>query len=389
MVAGEPSGDQLGAGLMRFLKRELDDRIVFAGVGGEQMRSEGLESLFPMSDLSVMGFSEVLPRLLLLNRRIKQTELAVRSLNPDILVTIDSPGFTFRLAKKVQKLGFPKVHYVAPTVWAWKPSRARKMSKLYDHLMVLLPFEPQYFNYQGMECTFVGHPIAKETSSELGAKFRQDRNIQNKKTLGIFPGSRKSEVLRMLPIFTNVVDKLSMDFPRLEIIITTVPHLKPLISLLTDDWKLKPTIVDSFLERKAAHQACSVALAASGTITTELAAAKVPVVVGYKVSPFTAFLARRLLKISHVSLVNIVAGKRIIPEFVQNECSSKNLLKEVRELLISSSARQLQVREQLGALKKMDGGTEGGYAKASQVIQGTLNSNSDKLFQSRGSKCLS
>ena len=384
MVAGEPSGDQLGAGLMRFLKRELDGEIVFAGVGGEQMGAEGLDSLFPMSDLSVMGFSEVLPRLLLLNRRLQQTALSVKGLNPDILVTIDSPGFTFRLAKKLQKFDFPKIHYVAPTVWAWKPSRARKMSKLYNHLMVLLPFEPQYFNYAGMKCTFVGHPIAKETSSELGIKFRQDRNIKNKQTLGIFPGSRKSEVLRMLPIFTDVVEELSTDFPRLEIIITTVPHLRPLISSFTNDWGFQPIIVDSFLERKEAHQACNVALAASGTITTELAAAKVPVVVGYKVSSFTAFIARRLLKISHVSLVNIVSGKRIIPEFIQDECSPKNLLKAVRELLISSSARQRQVQDQLYALRALDGGTEGGYAKASQVIQATLSSNADKSIKSRG-----
>lgn len=374
MVAGEPSGDQLGAGLMKFLKRDLGDQLMFAGVGGEQMRSEGLESLFPMSDLSVMGFTEVLPRIFSLNQRIKETALSLKGLNPDILVTIDSPGFTFRLAKKVQKLEFPKVHYVAPTVWAWKPSRARKMSKLYNHLMVLLPFEPQYFNYEGMKCTFVGHPIAKESSSELGIKFRQDKNIRGSQTLGIFPGSRKSEVLRMLPIFTSVVEQLSIDFPRLKIIITTVPHLKPLISLFTGSWKFKPTITDSFLERKAAHQACNVALAASGTITTELAAAKVPVVVGYKVSPITAFIARRLLRISHVSLVNIVAGKRIIPEFLQSECSSKNLLKAVTELLISPSARQWQIREQLDALRELDGGIEGGYEKASQVIQTTLNS---------------
>jgi len=383
MVAGEPSGDQLGAGLMKFLKRGLGDQIAFAGVGGEQMESEGLESLFPMSDLSVMGFAEVLPRIFLLNRRLKETALSVRDLNPDILLTIDSPGFTFRLAKKVQSFDFPKVHYVAPTVWAWRPSRAREMSKLYDHLMVLLPFEPQYFNYQDMKCTFVGHPVAKESSAALGIKFREDKDIINKQTLGIFPGSRKSEVLRMIPIFTKVVEQLSKDFPKLKIIITTVPHLKSLISLSTSDWKFKPIIVDSFIERKAAHQACNVAIAASGTISTELAAAKVPVVVGYKVSPLTAFIAKKLLRVSHVSLINIVARKRIIPEFLQDECSPKNLLGSVTELLTNSSARQLQVRDQLDALREMDGGTEGGYAKASEVIQATLSTKSGTLFKSR------
>jgi lipid-A-disaccharide synthase len=383
LVAGEPSGDQLGAGLMNCLKRELGDQTVFAGIGGEQMLSEGLKSLFPMSDLSVMGLAEVLPKIFFLNQRLKQTTRSVQCIDPDILITIDSPGFTFRLAKNVQNLTFPKVHYVAPTVWAWKPSRAQKISNLYDHLMVLLPFEPQYFNYDNMKCTFVGHPIAKDISDKLGVKFREDKKIGKKKALGIFPGSRKSEVLRMLPVFSQVIEQLSTKFPELEIIITTIPHLSPLISSVTRDWKLRITVIDSFSERKAAHQACTVALAASGTITTELAAAKVPVVVGYKVSPITAFIARRLLRVSHVSLVNIIKGKRIIPEFLQDECSSKNLLNAVTELLVNPSVRELQVREQINALRELSEGTEGGYSKASKVIQDTLDSHLNKPSKSR------
>ena len=186
---------------MASLQKQFGKSPSFWGVGGEQMASEGLESLFPMSDLSIMGLVEVLPRISLLRQRLRETADEIRRVNPDLLITIDSPGFNFRLIELLQDLNFPKIHYVAPTVWAWRPSRAKTMSKFYDHLMVLLPFEPQYFDYDNMECTFVGHPVTEELPERLGEEFREKKDIPERTILGVFPGSRKAEVLRMLPVF--------------------------------------------------------------------------------------------------------------------------------------------------------------------------------------------
>lgn len=372
MLAGEPSGDQLGAGLMAALQSKFGKDINFIGIGGEQMSSKGLKSLFPMSDLSVMGFVEILPRIFLLRRRLRETSEALRRINPDVLVTIDSPGFNFRLIELIQDLNFPKIHYVAPTVWAWRPSRARKMSKLYDHLMVLLPFEPQYFKFDNMKCTFVGHPVTEDVPERLGKQFKNKEKLENARVLGVFPGSRKSEVLRMLPVFGKTVEELSVKFPNLEIVITTIPHLAPIVASMTSHWKLNVTLVTSFIERKGAQKACDVALATSGTITTELAAAKVPVVVGYRVSPITAFVARRLLKVSYVSLLNIVMGKRVLPEYLQGDCSPLRLSAALSELLLCDTARQAQVGEQLLALKKLTSGSETGYIKAASVVSDTI-----------------
>ena len=280
------------------LRKQLGKELNFSGIGGEQMTSEGLKSLFPMSDLSVMGLVEILPRISLLRRRLRETAKAIREINPDVLITIDSPGFNFRLIELLQDLNFPKIHYVAPTVWAWRPSRAKKMSEFYDHLMVLLPFEPEYFKYGDMKCTFVGHPATEEVPEELGLKFRQERKLSDKTILGIFPGSRRSEVLRMLPLFGETLRELSDKFPQLEVVITTIPHLSTLVSSMTINWTVNVTLVNSFIERKGAQRACDVGLAASGTITTELAAAKVPVIVGYKVaSPDTRQLGKHLISV--------------------------------------------------------------------------------------------
>jgi len=357
---------------MSSLKKELGKNVAFSGIGGEQMSLQGLKSLFPMSDLSVMGLIEVLPRIFLIRRRLRETAKEIRRINPDILVTIDSPGFNFRLAELLQDLNFPKIHYVAPTVWAWKPSRAKRMSKFYDHLMVLLPFEPQYFNYDNMKCTFVGHPVTEEVPDSLGQKFRDKWNLSGKTILGIFPGSRKSEVLRMLPVFEKATRELSLKFPKLEIVITTIPYLGSLVASMTSDWEFNVTLIDSFADRKGAQKACDVALAASGTITTELAAAKVPVIVGYKVSTITAFIARRLLKVSYVSLLNIATGRKILPEFLQRDCNPVILSGALTELLADETKRQIQIEAQLLALEELNNGAENGYSRAARVVSDAI-----------------
>ena len=354
------------------LRKQLGKELNFSGIGGEQMTSEGLKSLFPMSDLSVMGLVEILPRISLLRRRLRETAKAIREINPDVLITIDSPGFNFRLIELLQDLNFPKIHYVAPTVWAWRPSRAKKMSEFYDHLMVLLPFEPEYFKYGDMKCTFVGHPATEEVPEELGLKFRQERKLSDKTILGIFPGSRRSEVLRMLPLFGETLRELSDKFPQLEVVITTIPHLSTLVSSMTINWTVNVTLVNSFIERKGAQRACDVGLAASGTITTELAAAKVPVVVGYKVAPITALIARNLLKVSYVSLLNIATGRRILPEFLQQDCNPKKLSEAIGELLADRRTREKQICEQTLALKELSSGAEGGYSKAARIVKDAL-----------------
>ena len=354
---------------MASLQKQFGKSPSFWGVGGDQMASEGLKSLFPMSDLSIMGLVEVLPRISLLRQRLRETADEIRRVNPDVLITIDSPGFNFRLIELLQDLNFPKIHYVAPTVWAWRPSRAKKMSKFYDHLMVLLPFEPQYFNYDNMKCTFVGHPVTEELPERLGAEFREKEDISERTILGVFPGSRKTEVLRMLPVFEKAVKQLSVNFPELKIVITTIPHLSSLVRSMTSSWSLNVILVDSFSERRGAQKECDVALAASGTITTELAAAKVPVIVGYKVAPITAFIARRLLKVSYVSLLNIAVGRRVLPEFLQQECNPRKLSDAITELLLDKTRRENQISEQLLALKEVNSRGENGYSKAAAIVR--------------------
>ena len=373
LVAGEPSGDQLGANLMNALRHLYSNQIQFVGIGGEEMEAQGLKSLFPMAELSIMGLIEVLPRAAKLYRRILETTRMIRRVQPAAIVTIDSPGFNFRLIRRLQELDIPRIHYVAPTVWAWKPGRAKVMSGLFDHLMVLLPFERQYFEKCGLACTFVGHPAASDSQPGAGEKFRAEHKLERANIIGVFPGSRKSEVRRMLPVFGEAVHLLNLDIPNLHIVTTVVSDVRSMIETSVRKWSVPVTLIESTEGKKAVFQGCDVALATSGTVTTELAAAGTPMVVGYKMAPLTVAIARRLVKARHMTLVNLVMKKRIVPEFLQELCTASSLAEEVKRLLVDPQLKRRQIQSLEAAVLALKGGESDPSFRAAAVVQKVLN----------------
>lgn len=345
LVAGEASGDALGGRLMAALKERTGGAIEFAGVGGETMMEQGLTSLFPMPELSVMGLLEVVPRIPNVLRRLSQTQADILERRPAAVITIDSPGFTYRLAQRLQGAGIPLIHYVAPSVWAWRPKRAEKTAALFDHLLTLFPFEPPYFTPHGLDATFVGHP-ALETPPIVadGSAFRAAQGIgEEVPVLCILPGSRAMEVNRLMPLFRRTAKRMAELVPDMRIVIPTVGAVSDLVYSGLGDWPGQPIVVSGEVHRAGAFAASTVALAASGTVTLELAKAGVPMVVAYRVNPLTAMIARRLVKIRFVSLINIVLKLPAIPEFLQGDCRPETLAGALRGLMSDPAARKAQL----------------------------------------------
>lgn len=344
IIAGEASGDFLGGQLLQSLKQQ-NSNIEIAGIGGSQMEAQGLKSLFPMADLSLYGLFELLPHLFNIFKRIKQTKEAIKAFRPDVLVTIDSPGFCFRIAKYAKQLKIPVVHYVAPSVWAWKPGRAEKLAKKVevDHLLCLLPFEPPYFTCHGLASTFVGHPITEVVLPD-DTHFRESLKISREATLiCVLPGSRKSEIQKLLKIFLEAIAKLPLN-RRIEVVLPTLPHLVPLIEPLVKDAGISIKIVTTVEEKWQAFMQSSIALAASGTVSLELAYAGVPQVIAYKVSRLTYWIAKCLVKTKYASLVNILNNEMLVPEYLQNQCNAEFLSKQLNAIL-TDSKYQKQMRQ--------------------------------------------
>lgn len=345
IVSGEASGDTLAGRLMAALKRRTGGRIRFSGVGGPQSESQGLQSLFPMSELSVMGLAEVLPHLPRLIGRINETAEAVERLMPDAVVTVDSPGFCLRLAHHLRGSGIPVIHYVAPQLWAWGPFRARKLKKRVDHIMALLPFEVPFFETYGIPCTYVGHP-AIDAGAEHGdgKAFRLRHGIAtDAPLLCVLPGSRTGEVRRMLPIFGEALLRLKEKHPDLRAVIPVVDSVGQIVRVITRDWPLPAILTIDMAERYDAFAAADAAMAKSGTVTLELALAGVPMVVAYRISPVSAFLVRRMgISVEHASLVNLLAGRQVVPECLQEECTPDNLASAIDEILGSEQVRAKQ-----------------------------------------------
>ena len=341
LVAGEPSGDALGGRLMAALRRRAGGRVAFSGVGGEHMAAEGLRSLFPMSELAAMGLVEVLPRAPRLLRRLRETAAAIRAMRPDVVVTVDSPDFNIRLARRLRGFRRPLIHYVAPSVWAWRPGRARTMAALFDRLMALLPFEPPWFERAGLPCDHVGHP-ALEDPFPSGAGFRDRRGIPaDAPVLAVLPGSRASEVRRLLPPFLAAARALSGRFPGLRLATATVPAVADAVQAAP--WPRPPSVAAESADRRAMLAAADAAIAASGTVTLELAAARTPAIIGYRVAPATWAIARRLVRAEHIGLPNLVLGRRAIPELVQSECAPPAIARGIERLLVDSRARKAQI----------------------------------------------
>lgn len=369
LVAGEPSGDVLGAGLMQALKRETDGRVAFSGIGGAQMAEQGLRSQVPIADLAVMGLVEILPRLRLLLRHIGETAQFLLSDPPDIVVTIDSPGFSRRVAQHLTGRKFPLVHYVAPTVWAWRPGRARRLARLYDHLLALLPFEPPYFEVVGLPTTFIGHPAvetiatarqAEITAAGKGQNFRQRHGIPpERQLLAVLPGSRNGEVARLLPVFSDVLARLKQQGLDLHLLMPTVETVSAQVKTAARTLPFPATVLETAPERYAAMIAADAALAASGTATLELGLAETPTLLAYKVNPLTAAIVRRLVSTPYAGLVNILQQREVMPEFLQANCRVDLIAPALHRLLTDASERQKQIEgcaavaAQLGATEEL------------------------------------
>lgn len=337
VAVGEPSGDIMAAELIAALKQHTD--IELAGVGGPHLESVGLKSLFPMHEMTVMGIAEVVPKIPKLLRRIRETADAAIAFDPDIVLTVDAPDFSFRVQKKVKKAGIKakRVHMVAPTVWAWRPGRARKIAKFLDHLMVILPFEPPYFESEGLPTTFVGHPVSDRMGDwfdDAGVAFRARHDIApDAPLLALLPGSRTGEVTRMLPVFAGVERRLREQHPKLVTAIPVVPAMEEMLRAETSQWAVPPILCLEKQDKDGLFGGANAALVTSGTASLELTAARVPMVVGYKASPISAFLIGQVVKVAYASLTNIMLDRMAIPEFLQKDANEDAIFAAVSPLL--------------------------------------------------------
>ena len=341
IIAGEDSGDKLGSAIIDGLNNILDTPPIYVGIGGNGMKSRGLESIFPMSDLSVMGFIEIFLQYKNLKERINQTIISILDEKPDIVLTIDAPEFCFRVAKKIKSLNsdIPIVHYVAPSVWAWRSKRAKKITKFIDHLMALFPFEPNYFHDVGLSCEFVGHPIISENHVEdkIITEFKKEYCLKDQPIILCLPGSRKSEINRLMPVFGETLKKFSRALPNAKFILVSTPdvyeHSKQYLEFMPQDIIfLSPEKIgmDKYLEfKKASFKLSNLALAASGTVSLELAANNVPMVIGYDMSPFSKVIIGLMLRADTVTLVNLISGNRNIPECIGSNFNQENLFLEM------------------------------------------------------------
>jgi len=342
LIAGEASGDRLGAALMAGLKTLTE--VEFLGVGGPLMEAQGMRSLYPMDDLSVHGFVEVLKQYPDLRRRLHQSVDAVLEARPDVLITIDSPDFCLRVARMVRaKSDVRTVHYVAPSVWAWRPGRAAKMARYIDHVLALLPFEPPYMEAAGMECDFVGHPVVSEAQASPAqvAAFREAHGLGEAPLLMVLPGSRRSEVAQLAPIFGAALHEVCGARPDLRVVVPATEARAFQVRELIAHWPGKPVVIapdgrsaDAYaLEKTAAFGASDRALAASGTVSLELAAADTPMLIAYDVHPLSRMIFNRMLRVDTLTLVNLVSGTRDVPELLGRDCVPSRIAPKLLELL--------------------------------------------------------
>jgi lipid-A-disaccharide synthase len=366
LLAGEPSGDRLGAALMAGLQ-DLAPGTAFAGVGGPAMQAQGLDPIFPMHELSVMGLAEVLPKYLHLRRRLHQLAAILAADPPDALVTIDSPDFCLRLAALARKAhpGLPVIHYVAPSVWAWRPGRAAGMARVVDHVLALLPFEPPYMTAAGMTCDFVGHPVVSE---RLATPREADALAGSHPLILALPGSRRSEVRRIAPVIGQTLTLLKVRFPGLRVALPTVPHIAPQVRDLVRDWPVRPEIIENADRKRAAFAAADVAIAASGTVSLELAANGCPMVVAYDMNPLTFRLMKVMVRVQTVTLVNLVSGVPAVPEFLGPACRAARIAPAVARLLTDPEAQEAQREAMKVTMVRLGRGDEAPGLRAARSV---------------------
>ena len=368
LIAGEPSGDRLGARLIAALRTITEGQCQISGVGGPEMERQGLSSYFPMSELTVMGFAEVLPRLPNLLKRIRDTVKDILACNPDVVVTIDSPDFSFRILKNLRGSNIHLIHYVAPSVWAWKPGRAKKLANLADHLLTLLPFEPAYFEREGLASSFVGHSVLESGADKGdGIAFRKFHNISpDAKVLCLLPGSRLSEVKRILPVFEEVL--VSIDNSDLQVLIPTVDNVSDKVCQEVKSWKNTPIIINNEKEKFNAFAASNAAIAASGTVALELALANVPYVTVYKVNLLTALISRRMIVTPFYNIINILLGREVVPELIQENCKSHIITPYMLNYLGSPDTTKDQIVNFELAINQLKNANNNPSNKAASVV---------------------
>lgn len=376
LVAGEPSGDLLGGRLVAGLRAATNGSVSFAGIGGEAMRAEGLESLFPQTDLAVMGLAEVLPRIPRILARLDQTVADVAARRPAAIVTIDSWGYNKRLIDRLKAAGIaaPRIHLVAPMVWAWKARRVHDLAGRVDLLLCLFPNEPPLFEVAGVHALHVGHPVLESGAGQGdGTAFRARHGIAHDAPLvAVLPGSRRSETARLLPVFGDTLGRLAAAHPGLRAVVPTVETVVDSVTAAVRDWRVPATVVSGTAGRYDAFAAARAALAASGTVTLELALAGVPMVVGYRLNPMTAWFARRLVKLDAVSLPNILAGHAVVPEFLLDDCRPELLAPALARLLDDEAARIDQRAGLAEATTKLGLGGEAPSLRAAKAILKTI-----------------
>ena len=375
LVATEESGDRLGAGLMKVLRQRLGGAVEFVGVGGRAMTREGLTSLFPIEELSIMGFAAVIAQLPKILRLIRQTTNAVIASAPDILVIIDSPDFTHRVARRVRArdAAIPIIDYVSPTVWAWRPGRARAMVKYVDHVLALLPFEPdEYRKLRGPPCSYIGHPLTEQLATLRPNAEERARREAEPPVLLVLPGSRRGEIRHHLAVFGEALGRLKSDGADFELMLPTMPHLVDAVRDGVKGWPVAPDIVVGEQEKRAAFRTARAALAKSGTVTLELALSGTPMVTAYRVGSAEAFILRRAIRVSSVILANLVLGKQVIPEFLQEQCTPENLARALRPLLSDTPERSKQADAFAGLDAIMSTGNQPPSVRAADIVLATM-----------------
>lgn len=371
IIAGEQSGDKLGAAAMAGLKQLTD--VAFRGVGGPLMAEQGLQSQFPMDELSLMGILEILPKYFHLKRRIRETAEAAIAWQPDVILTIDSPDFCLRVADIVKAQSDLRVcHYVAPTVWAWRPERAAKMAAKVDQVLALFPFEPPYFEAEGLRCDFVGHPVSTEqiASAAEVTEFRSAFQIGDAPLVLVLPGSRKGEVARLSDDFGQALGVFTKSHPDARFVLPMAGPVEALVRAKTASWPVKPILISASDKeaKRAAFKAADIALAASGTVSLELAANQTPMVIAYKMQWLTQKIVERKLLIDTVTLVNLVSDTRVVPEFLAQNCQPDQIAQALSDVLQDPDAQSAALDVTMQRLGQ--GGEAPGVRAAKAILDG-------------------
>jgi lipid-A-disaccharide synthase len=372
IVTGEPSGDALGAALIAALRQRIGGRLRIAGIGGERMREQGINSLAPLSDLAVAGNIEVLPKTWTILRHVRHAIAVIQSEQPDAVVTIDSSGFSWRIAHGLRRRGerLPLIHYVAPMVWAWRAGRARRMARWYDHLLALLPFEPPYFERVGLACTYVGHPVIDCGAGQGdGIKFRAAHAIATDTLLlTVLPGSRGGEVRRLLPVFGETLRLLEARIGPFRVVVPTVENVAKAVALGVGDWPGSPIVLQGEQAKHDAFAASRAALAASGTVALELAMARLPMTVAYRLARSTEIVLERVLKVRQVNLVNLILDRPLVAEHLGPNCTPERLAATLVELIGDEQVRTAHRDGYDTAMRRLGAGVISPSLKAADTI---------------------